>query len=168
MFCVASRNKSKSIIKVRLIFQISQLQKLVSYSKSTNVNVKMSLQNRNFEWNIRTYVFGKSFWYYRELNIDCWTWRHILCEKNIKFFLCVEVRIVVQKWNIYEAHIFPRPLIQKCRLVTNSFCLNTRLRVNKNLQIPITFIEINVEVCLLCAHPVMKSIILHTRRPNCQ
>jgi len=26
----------------------------------------------------------------------------------------------------------------------------------------------NVNVFLLCAHPVMRSIILHTRRPNCQ
>jgi hypothetical protein len=42
-------------------------------------------------------------------------------------------------------------------------CLNTRLIVNKNYEIFIIFIEINVSVCLLWAHHVMTSIILHTR-----
>ena len=36
----------------------------------------------------------------------------------------------------------------------------------KNFKIHINFIEINVNVCLLCAPHVMTSIILHTRRPN--
>jgi len=38
----------------------------------------------------------------------------------------------------------------------------------QNFQILNIFIEINVNVCLLSAHQVMTSIILHTRRPNCQ
>jgi len=37
----------------------------------------------------------------------------------------------------------------------------------KNFQIPIIFIEINVNVCLLCDHHKMKAITLHTRRTNC-
>jgi len=45
----------------------------------------MSYHSRNFEGNFSSYVFGKSFWYWRELKIDCWTSRHI-CEKNIKNF----------------------------------------------------------------------------------
>ena len=61
---------------------------------------------------------------------------------------------------------FPRPLQQTCRLETTPLCLNTLIRVNKNFKIHINFIEINVSVCLLCAHHVMTSIILHTRRPN--
>jgi len=80
----------------------------------------------------------------------------------------VEVRIPVGKWNIYEAHIFPRSLLKTCRLETTSLCLNTRLRVNKKFQNSHFFIEININVCVLCAHPVMTSIILHTRRPNSQ
>jgi len=48
------------------------------------------------------------------------------------------------------------------------FCLNTRLRVNKNFKIHIIFIEIKVNVCILCDHHVMTSIIFHTRRTNCQ
>jgi len=64
-----------------------------------------------------------------------------------------------------EVHIFPRPLQQKCILETIPLCINNRLRVYKNFKIHITFIEINVNVCLLCAVHVMTSIILHTRRP---
>ena len=36
-------------------------------SRSTNVNVSMSFPNSNFEGNFSTYVFGKSFWHYRDL-----------------------------------------------------------------------------------------------------
>jgi hypothetical protein len=43
----------------------------------------------------------------------------------------VEVRILVEKWNIYEAHIFPRSLIQTCWLETIPLCLCTRLSLNK-------------------------------------
>jgi len=38
----------------------------------------------------------------------------------------------------------------------------------KILKFHIIFIEINVNVGLLGAHPVMTSLILHTRRPDCQ
>ena len=47
-------------------------------------------------------------------------------------------------------------------------CLNTRLLLNQKFQILIIFIEIKENVCLLYAHHVMTSIILHIRRPNCQ
>ena len=70
-----------------------------------------------------------------------------------------------KKWNMYEGHIFPRPLQQTCRLETTPLCLHTPLSVKKNFEIHINFIEINVNVCLLCAPHVMKSIILHNRRP---
>ena len=109
----------------------------------------------------------KAFWHYRDLKSECWTSRHILSKKILNFFVCVEVRFFGEKWNIYEAHIFPRPLLQTCRLKTTSLCSNTRLRVNKNFEILIILIELNVNVCVLCAHPVMTSIILHTRRRNC-
>ena len=51
---------------------------------------------------------------------------------------------------------------------TTSLCLNTRLLVKKNFQILILFIEINVNVCLLCDHHLMKGIIINTRRPTCK
>jgi len=65
------------------------------------------------------------------------------------------VRILVEKRNRYDGHIFPPPLLQTCRLETNSLCLYTRLHVKKKFQILIIFIEINVNVCLLCAQHAM-------------
>ena len=88
----------------------------------------------NFEGTFITYVFGKSFFHYRELKSECWTSRLIICEKNIKFFVCAEFRILVNKWNMYEAHIFPRPLQQTCRLETTYLRLNTRVRENKKFK----------------------------------
>jgi len=41
----------------------------------------MYFQNSNFDGNFRTYVFGKSFWHYRDKKSECWTSRHILCKK---------------------------------------------------------------------------------------
>ena len=77
----------------------------------------------------------------------------------------MEFRILCKKVKYYEAHIFSRSLQQTCRFETTPLCLNTRLRVKKNFKIHINFIEINVNVFLLCAHRVMTCIILHTRRP---
>ena len=89
-------------------------------------------------------------------------------KKILNFFVCVEVGILVKKGNMYGAHIFPRPLLQTCRLEKTSLCLNTRLRVNNNFKFLNIYFEINVKICLLCVHPVMTCIILHTRRTNCQ
>ena len=112
-----------------IIISNSEIKTLVSYSRSTNVNVNMSFPSSNFEGNFSTYVFGKSFCHYRELKIDCWASRHILCEKHQILRMCGAG--IVEKLNIYEDHIFPRSLLQTCRLETTSLCLNTRLRVNK-------------------------------------
>ena len=117
-----------------IIISNSQIETLVSYSSSTKFNVNMSFPNSNFEGKFSTYVFGKSFLHYRNLKSECWTSRHILCKKIWIFFICVEVRLQCKKWNMYEAHIFPRPLQQTCRLETTKLCLNTRLRVNKKFQ----------------------------------
>ena len=156
---LASWYKSKSIIKVRSSFQISKMNILVSYSRLTYVNANMSFSNSNFEGNFSTYVFSKSFWDYLELKIDCWTLRNIYSKKILNNFVCVEVIILVGKRNVYLGHIFSRPLLQPCRLETTSLCLNTPLLVNKKFPNSHYFIEINVNVCLLCAHHVMTSII---------
>ena len=88
-----------------------------------------------------------------------------IMQKILNFSYVWRLEFFVKKWNMYLAHIFPRPLQQTCRLETIPLCLNTRLRVNKNFKIHINFIKININVCLLCSHRVMTSIILHTRRP---
>ena len=141
---------------------------MFSFSCSTTVNVNISLPNINLEGNFSTYVFGKSFWHYRDLKSECWSSRHILCKKILNFSYVWCLKFFVNKWNMYEAHIFPRLLKQTCRLETTLLCINTRLRVIKKFHNSHKFFEINVNVCLLCAHHVMTSIILHTRRPNCQ
>jgi len=140
-----------------IIISNSQIEILISISSSTNDNVNMSFPNSNFEGNFSTYVFGKKFLHYRELKIVCLSSRHILCEKKLNSLLGVVVRILVEKLNIYEDHIFSRPLLQTCRLERTTLCLNTWLRVNKKISFLIIFIEINEIVCLLCAHHVMTS-----------
>ena len=96
----------------------TQIEILVSFSRSTNVNVNMSYPNSNFEENFSTYVIGKSFWHNRDLKSECWTSRHILCKKKLNYFYVWRLEFFVKKWNIYEAHIFPRPLQKTCSLET--------------------------------------------------
>ena len=63
--------------------------------------------------------------------------------------------------------IFPEAITTNMQIGNDSFVFNYPFtRKQKNFKIHINFIEINVNVCLLCAHHVMSSIILHTRRPN--
>ena len=116
------------------IISNSKIEILVSFSTSTNVNVNMSFPNSNFHGNFSTYVFGKSFWHYRYLKSECWTSRHILCKKVLIFSYVWRLEFFVKKWNMYEAHIFPRPLQQTWSLEMTPLCLNTRLRVNKKFQ----------------------------------
>ena len=54
------------------------------------------------------------------------------------------------------------------QLGNDVFVFKYPVRCKKKFKILIIFIEINVNACLLCAHPVMKSIILHTPRTNIQ
>jgi len=46
---------------ITIIVSYPQIEKMASYSRSTNVNENMSFSSRNFEGNVSTYVFGKSF-----------------------------------------------------------------------------------------------------------
>ena len=128
VFCefnfVASSNECKTVIIVRSSFKFP--------NRNTGFIFKVKqCQCKHFEEKISTYVFGKSFWYNIELKIDCSTSRHILFKKILNNFLWVEVRILVEKWKVYESHIFPRPLLLTCILETNTICLNSRLLVNK-------------------------------------
>jgi len=94
----------------------------------------MSFPNSNFEGIFSSYVFGKVILTLSRAEnwmMDIVTY---IIQKILNIFICVEVRILVKKWNMYEAHIFPRPLQQTCRLETISLCLNTRLSENKKFQ----------------------------------
>ena len=63
----------------------------------------MSFPNSNFEGKYGTYVFGK---YFDITDSDIY-----YAKKILNTFVCVEVRIFVVKLNVYEGHIFPRPLL---------------------------------------------------------
>jgi len=68
-----------------IIISNSLIEILVSDSRWTNVNVNMSFPTSKFEGNLSTYVFGKSFWHYRELKNESWTSRHLLCKKILNY-----------------------------------------------------------------------------------
>ena len=111
LFCefnpVTRRKKQKYFFRT-FIFSNPQIEILVSFTRSTNVNVKMSFPNSNFEGNFNTYVFSKSFGHYRDLKSECWTSGHILCKKILNFFICLEVRILCKKSEICMKLTFSR------------------------------------------------------------
>jgi len=63
---------------------------------------------------------------------------------------------------------FPEAITTNMKIGNDFFVFKYPVICKKNYQIFIIFIETNENVSLLCAHPLMKSIILHTRRTNCQ
>jgi len=129
----------------------------------------MSFPNSNFEGNISTYVFGKSFWYYRVLKRECWTSRHIFGKKILNFFICGKVRILCKNVKYVCSLHFPKAITRNMLIGNVSFVFKYPVTCKqKYFKIHNNFIEINLNVCLLCAHHVMSSIILHTRRPKCQ
>ena len=115
-------------------FSNSQIELLVSFSRSTNVNVNVSFPNSNFEGNFRTYVFGKSFLHYRDLKRECWTSRHILCKKILNFFICVEVRILCKKVKYVWSSHFPEAITKNMRIGNDSFVFKYPVTCNKKLQ----------------------------------
>jgi hypothetical protein len=74
----------------------------------------------------------------------------------------VEVGILVGKWNIYEAHVFSRSLVQTCWMETTSLCLNTQLRVKIFLHSHYFYWNLGNPLNFMCS-PLMTSIIFHTR-----
>jgi len=58
----------------------------------------------------------------------------------------VEVRYLVEKLNIYDAHIVTRSLVQTCSLGSTTLRLHTRLRVNKKFPNSHYFFLINANV----------------------
>ena len=91
----------------------SQIETLVSYSRSTNVNVNSSFPKSNFEGNLLLCVWQDILTMSRA---EYWLldFATYITKKIINPFVCVEVRILVEKLNVNEGHIFPRPLLQTC------------------------------------------------------
>ena len=106
---VTSRKKQKYFFRT-FIFSNPQIEILVSFSRSKNVNVNMSFPNSNFEGIFSTYVFAMSFGHYWDLKSEYWTSRHILCKKILNIFICVEVRIPCKKVKYVWSSHFPEAI----------------------------------------------------------
>jgi hypothetical protein len=116
------------------IISNSQIEILVSFSRSTNVNVNMSFPNSNFEGNFSTYVFEKSFWHYRDLKSECCTSRHILCKKILNFFICVEVRILCKKLKYVWSSHFPEAITTNMQIGYDSFVFQYPVTCNQKIS----------------------------------
>jgi hypothetical protein len=132
------------------------------------VNVNMYVPNRTLKETLVLMCFASHF-----DTMECWKvivgHRVIYYEKKkLNYFRWVEVRILVENWNIYKAHIFFFSFVQICWLETTSLYLNTRLTLSKKFPNSHNFIAININVWLLMCSPLMTTIILCIRRPNYQ
>ena len=129
---VYREEKRKKYFSRMYIFSNPQIEILVSFSRSTNVNVNMYFPNSNFEGNL---CDMQVFWHYRDQKIECWISRHILCKKILNFFIWVDVTILCKKVKYVWSSHFPETITNKHaawkRLL---LCLNIRLRVNKKFQ----------------------------------
>ena len=137
LFCefnpVTSWKEDKNIILERSS-SLNPKKKYWFHFQVQRMSMWSCLPNSNFEGNFSTYVFGKSFWHYRDLKSECWTSRHTLRKKILNFFICVEVRILCKKVKYLWISHFPEAITKTCRLETTPLCLNTRLRVNKKFK----------------------------------
>jgi len=124
IYRIGSWNVGKTIILDNHYFKFSNRSTCFVFQVNECL-CKNVFPNSNFEGVVSMYVFGKWFWHYRELKCECWTSRHILCEKILINFICGEVWILVEKWKIHDAYIFPRSLLQTWRLETIPLCLKT-------------------------------------------
>ena len=124
LFCelnrVTSRKKQKYYFRT-FIFSNPPIEILVSFSRSTNVNVNISFPNSNFERNFSAYVFVKTFCHYRDLNNECWISWHILCKKILNFFICVEVRILCKKVKYVWSSHFHEAITTNMQIGNESF-----------------------------------------------
>ena len=134
---------------ITFIFSNSQIEILFSFSRSTNVSVNMSFPNSNFEGNFSTYMFGSSFWYYRDLKSECWTSGHILCKKILNFFIGVEVRILCKKVKYVWSSHFPEAITTNMQNGNDSLVFKYTDTCKKNFKNHINFIEINVNICFM-------------------
>ena len=92
------------------IFSNPQIEILLSFSSSTNVNVTCLFLIVILKETLVLMCFCKSFWHYRDLKSECWTSRHILYKKILNFFIWVEVRILCKKVKyVWRSH-FPKTI----------------------------------------------------------
>ena len=110
---------------ITFIISSSKIEMLVSFSRSTNVNVNMSFPNSNFEGNFSTY---------RDLKSECCKSRHILCKKILNFFKCVEVIILCKKVNYVWSSHFPDAITTNMQIGYDSFVFKYPVTCKKKFQ----------------------------------
>ena len=102
------------------IFSNCQIEILVSFSRSTNVNVNMSFPNSNFEGNFSTYMFGKVILSLLRPEKRL-TSRHLLFKKLLNFFIYLEVRILCKKViYVWRSH-FTEAITTNMKIGNDSF-----------------------------------------------
>ena len=130
LVCYELKRRQKYYFRT-FIFSNSQIEILVSFSMSKDVNVNMSFPNSNFEGNLCVIQVILTISRLEKWMLDITTY---IMQKILNFSYEWRLEFFVKKWNMYEAHIFPRQLQQTCSLETTPLCLNIRLRVNKIFQ----------------------------------
>ena len=101
------------------IISNSKTEILVSFSRSTNINVNMSFPNSNFEGNFSTYVWQVILTSKPEKwMLDLATY---IMQRNIKFFICFEVRILCKKVKYVWSSNFPEAITTNMQIGYDSF-----------------------------------------------
>ena len=143
-------------------FQVSIMSKWLAKHISTKVSFKITIMKRH------VYIYIRWPWKWNQyFYLGIWNVERTKIILNV--FICVEVTILCKKVKYVWSSHFPEAITTNIQIGYDSFVFKYPVTwQTKNFKIHINFIEINVNVCLLCALHVMTSIILHTRRPNCQ
>ena len=115
------------------IYSNSQTEILVSFSRSTNVNLNMSFPNSNFEGNFSTYAFGNSFDIIETWKVNV-RHRDIYYAINIKFFICVEIWILCKKVKYVWSSNFPKAITTKIQIWNDSFVFKYPVPCKKKFQ----------------------------------
>ena len=116
-------------------------------------NLNMSIPKSNFEGHlILMCLAAVCFWHVRKVKGGFCTSINLLRKYILNYFGWVELRILVGKWNIYEAHIFTTSLGQKCCLETTTLCLSTPLRVKK-IHYQYFYLNFGKTLTFMCSTP---------------
>ena len=89
-------------------------------------------------------------------------------QKNCKFFLCVEVRILCKKVKYVWSSNFPEAITIKMQIGNDSFVFQySDTHKQKISNFTLILLKLIYPLSIMCSPP-NASIILHTRRHNCQ
>ena len=151
------------LLKVKLIFwTFTSLYVCVKCKHMSNLN--LSFLKRNYEGHlILMCLAAVCFSYVRKLKGGCCTSIHLLRKNILNKFVWLELRILVGKWKIYEAHIFARTLGQKWCLETTTMCFSTRLRVKKWLHSQTFYLNFGNPLIFMCSTPNIKNDLSYLR-----